>query len=129
MEIKRLRFLPIEIFKTVNNLNTNYMKDVFTPKLHPKARPNDVLVKHHNAITYSTKTLKTLGSKIWNHLPVDIKSETSYSKFKEYIDTWFEPKCRRKFVLINLRYLKCVLITYQRAVMYFKVFADALVWI
>ena len=29
-----------------------------------------------------------------NQLPGDIKSETSYTKFKEYIDTWFVPKCR-----------------------------------
>ena len=46
MEIKRLRVLAIEIFKTVNNRNPNYMKEVFTPKLHPKVRPNDILVKH-----------------------------------------------------------------------------------
>ena len=66
MEIKRLRVLAIEIFKTVNNLNPNYMKDIFTPKLHPKVRPNDILVKYHNTITYSAKSLKTLGPKIWN---------------------------------------------------------------
>ena len=77
MEIKRLRVLAIEIFKTVNNLNPNYMKDIFTPKLHPKVRPNDILVKHHNTITYGTKSLKTLGPKIWNQLPEDIKSDTS----------------------------------------------------
>ena len=47
MEIKRLRVLAIEILKTVNNLNPNYMKDIFIPKLHPKVRPNDILVKHH----------------------------------------------------------------------------------
>ena len=35
MEIMRLRVLAIEIFKTVNNLNPNYMKDIFTPKLQP----------------------------------------------------------------------------------------------
>ena len=75
MKIKRLRVLAIEIFKTVNNLNPNYMKDIFTPKLHPKVRPNDILVKHHNTITYGTKSLKTLGPKIWNQLPEDIKSE------------------------------------------------------
>ena len=34
MEIKRLRILTTEILKTVNNLNPNYMKDIFTPKLH-----------------------------------------------------------------------------------------------
>ena len=64
MEIKRLRVLPIEIFKTVNNLNPNYMNDIFIPKLHPTVRPNDILVKHHNSITYSAKSLKTFGPKI-----------------------------------------------------------------
>ena len=59
IDIKRLRVLASEIFKTVNNLNPNYMKDMFTPKLHPKVRPNDILVKHHNTITYGSKSLKT----------------------------------------------------------------------
>ena len=94
MEIKRLRVLAIEIFKRVNNFNPNYMKDIFTPKLHPKVRRSDTPVKHHNTITYGTKSLKTLGPKIWNQLPGDIKSETSYTKFKENSDTWFGPKCR-----------------------------------
>ena len=58
MEIKRLRVLTIEIFKTVNNFNPNYTKDIFTQKLHPKVRPNDILVKHHNTITCGTKSLK-----------------------------------------------------------------------
>ena len=47
METKLLRFLALKIFKTVNNLNPNYMKDIFTPKLHTKVRPNDILLKHH----------------------------------------------------------------------------------
>ena len=34
MEIKQLRVLAIEIFKKVNNYNPNYLKDIFTPKLH-----------------------------------------------------------------------------------------------
>ena len=58
MEIKRLRVLATEIFKTVKNLNPNYMKDIFTPKVHPKVRSNDILVKHHNTITYGVKRLK-----------------------------------------------------------------------
>ena len=59
----KVRVLVIEIFKTVNNLNPNYMKDIFTPKLHAKVRPNDILVMHHNTITYGTKVLRTLVSK------------------------------------------------------------------
>ena len=94
MEIKRLRVLVIEIFKTISNLNPNNVEDIFAPKLLPKVRPNDILVKHHNTITYGAKSLKTLGPKIWNQLPEDTKSETSFTKFKKYIDTWFGPKCR-----------------------------------
>ena len=44
-----------------------------------------------NTITYGAKSLKTLGPKIRNQLPEGIKPETSYTKFKEYIDTWFGP--------------------------------------
>ena len=73
IKIKRLRVLVIEIFKTVNNLNPNCMKDIFTSKLHTKVRPNDILLKHHNTITYGFKSLNTLGPKIWNHLPEGIK--------------------------------------------------------
>ena len=53
MEIKGLRYLATEIFKTVNNVNPNYMKNIFTPKLHPKVRPNDILVKHRKTIHYT----------------------------------------------------------------------------
>lgn len=63
VEIKRLRVLFIEIFKTTSNLNLNYMKDIFTPKLHAKVRLNDILVMHHNTVTYGTKVLTTLVPK------------------------------------------------------------------
>ena len=69
----------IEIFQTVNNLNPNYMKDIITPKLYPNVKTNDILLKHYNTITYSTKSRKTLGPKIQNQLPENIKSETSYT--------------------------------------------------
>ena len=94
MEIKRLRNLATEIFKTVNNLNPSFMKNIFTSKENAKVRPNNIVVKSHNSATYGDKSLMTLGPKIWNALPENIKSETSYKKFKEYIDLWFGPKCR-----------------------------------
>ena len=50
------------------------MEDIFTPRLHLKVRPNGILVKHHKTIIYDTKSLKTLA-------------KTSYTKFKEYIDS------------------------------------------
>ena len=94
MGIKRLRNLTIAIFKTINNLNPSLMKNIFTSKENARVCPNIIVVKSHNSTTYGDKSLMTLGPKIWNTLPEKIKSETSYKKFKGYIDLWFGPKCR-----------------------------------
>ena len=85
---KRLKVLASEIFKTINNLNPNYMKDIFTLKLHAKIRSNDILAKYHITITYGTKGMKIFGPKKWKQLLGNIKLETFYIKFKEYIETW-----------------------------------------
>ena len=92
MEIKRLRTLATEIFKTINNINPSYMKNIFTPKTNAKIRTHDI--RHHNTATYGDKSLKALGLKIWNKLPTNIKTSTSITKFKEYIRTWFGPSCK-----------------------------------
>ena len=94
MELKRLRNLALEIFKTINDLNPSFMKSIFSAKLNAKVRPNDILVKACKSATFGDKSLTTLGPKIWNALPQNIKAENSYVKFKEYIATWFGPKCK-----------------------------------
>ena len=94
MEIKRLRALATEIFKTINNINPSYKENILTPKIKAKIRPHDIIVRHHNAATDGDKSLSALGSKIWNKFPTNIKSLTSITKFKEYIRTWFGPSCK-----------------------------------
>ena len=85
MEIKWLRGLAIEIFKTVINPNSSYIKGIFTPKLHPKVRPKDFLVKHYNTNRHSAKSLKTLDPIIWNQLQGDIESDTSLSNLRNIL--------------------------------------------
>ena len=87
MQIKRIKQLAIEIFKTVNNLNPDFMKNIFTSKQNARVRPHDLLVRSHNTATYGDKSLKIVGPKIWNALPTEIKRETSLSKFKEYVNS------------------------------------------
>ena len=41
MQIKRITQLAIEIFKTVNNLNPNFTKNIFTNKQNASVRPHD----------------------------------------------------------------------------------------
>ena len=88
MEIKNLRNLATETFKTANNLNSSLIKNMFISKQNTRVCPNNIVVKIHNPATYRDKNLTTVRPKIWNKLPVKIKPETSYKKFKEYIDPW-----------------------------------------
>ena len=94
MQIKRIKQLAIEIFKTVNNLNPDFMKNIFTSKQNARVRPHDLLVRSHNTATYGDKSLKMLGPKIWNAMPTEIKRETSLSKLKEYVNLWSGPSCK-----------------------------------
>ena len=94
MQIKMIKQLAIKIFKTVNNLNPDFMKNVFTSKENVRVRPHDLLVRSHNTATYRDKSLKILGPKIWNALSTKIKRETSLSKFKECVNLWSGPSCK-----------------------------------
>ena len=64
MESKRMMQLPIEIFKTVNNLNLDFMKNIFTTKQNCRVQPYDIIVRNHNTSTYGGKSLNILGPKI-----------------------------------------------------------------
>ena len=72
------------------------MENIFTPKENTQVKKNDIIVKCINASRFGIQSLSSLGPKIWNNLPSNVKSEISFLKFKEYIKTWLGPKCRCK---------------------------------
>ena len=51
MQIKRIKQLAIVIFKTVNSLNPNFMKHIFTSKQNARVRPHDLLIRSHKTVT------------------------------------------------------------------------------
>ena len=73
MEIKRIMQLPIEILKTVINVNPDLMKNIFTTKQNGTVQSYDKIVRNHNTSTYSGKSLRILGPEIWNVLPTNVK--------------------------------------------------------
>ena len=95
LEIRRLRLLTTEIFKTINNLNAPYMKEVF--KLNSRRAdtgPDKLVVQAQFSMKYGSYTLRSLGPKIWNKLPSEIKNSGSLSIFKNSIKTWSGPNCQ-----------------------------------
>ena len=65
MEVKRLRTsLALEIFKTLNNLNPDYMKEIFFKTTNLTHRPFDIEVDHNSSTKHGQKSLKSLGPHI-----------------------------------------------------------------
>ena len=51
-------------------------------------------INGNHTIKYGNKSLICLGPHIFNSLPNQIKKETDYTKFKEFITTWFGIKSK-----------------------------------
>ena len=87
-----MRTLCIEVYKTLNDLNPEFMKNIF--KLRETIRPVREAYKMNlempriNQVTFGTRSLRILGPKIWNSLPLHVKSSENLSLFKEVIKNW-----------------------------------------
>ena len=99
MEIRCMRYLSIEIYKTLNNLNPGYMKDIFQVQqsAYPTRRPYKIKVSRVNQTTFGTRSIWYEGAKIWNHLPNSLKLAETLEIFKSLIKTWEGPNCKCNF--------------------------------
>ena len=78
MNVKRLHFLWVEIYKTINNLKLRFMKQNFELRetnrsVREKYRLN-LNIPDYNQVTFGKKSWRIFGIKIWNSLPYLIKS-------------------------------------------------------
>ena len=92
MEVRTLRTLALETFKTLNDVNPAFMKNRFAKREVPKRRKNNLEIPNRNTVKSGDKSIRSLGPHIWNGLPEEIKNENSYDKFKEYLNTCYGPK-------------------------------------
>ena len=93
IEVRKLRFLAVEVFKTINHLNPSFMTEIFSHNTTRDASRNKLYVKAQNSKKYGTDTLRSLGPKIWNNLPSDFRTSENLPSFKKLINTWNGPSC------------------------------------
>ena len=97
MNVKRLRALCVELYKTINKLNLDFMRDLF--KLRFTNRPvrekykMNMIIPEFNQVSYGKKSLRTFGPKLWNSLPYHIKSSENLESFKRTIKHWNGERC------------------------------------
>ena len=96
MAIKRVHSLCTEIFKSLDNLNAPYMKDLFHRNVsaHSLRSSNDLLVPRVNQTTFGLRSIKYEGAVMWNHLLKHIKTAENIATFKKLIRSWKGPQCK-----------------------------------
>ena len=84
MKVRRMRYLCVEIYKTLNDFNPGYMKDMFEVQqsAYSARRPYNIKVLRVNQTTFGTRSIRYERAKIWNHLPNSLKSAETLEIFK-----------------------------------------------
>ena len=90
----------MEICKTINNLNPDFMRDLSslteTAKLLREIYILNLNMLVHNQVTFGSKSLRVFGHKVWNSLPYHIKSSENLESFKVIIKQWNGTRCSCK---------------------------------
>ena len=97
MSVNRLRNLCVEIYKTINKLNPEFMNNIF------KVNENSRLVIEQyklnletpewNQVTFGAKSLKVYRSKVWNSPPFHTKTSENLIQFKSLMKNWNGNSC------------------------------------
>ena len=69
MKTKRLRRIVYENFKTVNNLNPVFMKDIFQYLPNVTLNKHNLYIHTQNTTKFGNKSLRAFGAHIWSTLP------------------------------------------------------------
>ena len=97
MLISRLKVLALETFKSMQEINTPAMNDLFTQNDVPYSMRNSMkaIQRKRKTATYGLRSISYLGPKIWNELlskNSDI-ANMDLQCFKTFIRTWQGPSC------------------------------------
>ena len=87
IEVRRLRVLVLDVFRSVNKLNPVYMQSLFENNVNSKRYKDDLKVPTENFVTFVGKSVRVLGPLILSMLPAELKREASYGNLKHKLIT------------------------------------------
>ena len=93
---RNLRVLMLEIYKSLNKQNPEFMWDLFSIRETPYTFRTGTLLSLPGTKTtsYGSNALVFRGCSLWNTIPKAIKEVTSVEEFKNKIKTWKGSLCR-----------------------------------
>ena len=98
--VSNYRSLCIEIFKTLNDINPSFIKDIFKLRMTNRPTPEkyklNLEIPKSTQVRFGTKILRYLDPKVWNSLPYHIKSSENLTIFKTLRKNWNGTVCSCK---------------------------------
>ena len=86
-----IQALTVEIYKTLNDLNPTFTKEVFCLKEHNyPTRKQNLFYPHPRTVSYGIETFGYKASQIWRNVPKDIQQVEDISTFKRNIFNYCE---------------------------------------
>ena len=99
---RNLQLLAIEMFKVFKGVAPAFMTDIFpknentfTENVSSNTRSRSIFYNRSNPKkeNYGLQTLRSLGPKVWDMLPIDLKNNPSLAVFKTKIKKWTPHNC------------------------------------
>ena len=96
MHQRNLQFLATELYKALNGLSPDLMKDVFPlndGSSYSTCNRRTFKSRHVKTVRYGTDSLAYLVPKIWELVPNKMKNLESLTAFKTAIKKWKTANC------------------------------------
>ena len=92
---RNLQLLMIEIFKTKNDLNPTFMKDIFAERdnYYSLRNINHLQLPKVRTTIYGTENIQYRGCLLWSTLPSFLKDSSTIQEFKRKIKQWNGDSC------------------------------------
>ncbi|MDP6877649.1 MAG: hypothetical protein QGI18_03550 [Candidatus Marinimicrobia bacterium] len=89
------KVIATEVFKTFNNMNPTYMKNIFQKQTNIRSTRQTLNLKSQpfRSKKYGFNSLRVLAPIIWNSIPNKIKSSKGIAAFKDQIKRWGYNDC------------------------------------
>ena len=95
---KNLQTLMTEMFKTHQNINPNFMKEIFKERenMYSLRNNNEFEIPKIKTVIFGSDTVRYRGPQLWLSLPQDTKNADSIQEFKSKIKNWNCDQCSCK---------------------------------
>ncbi len=108
-EFRKINWLPVQarfeqcvsthIFKYINNGSPVYMKDLFVTaeqtKIKTRSQYGVKLFHPHRSKLSGQKAMSSIGPKVWNSLPEDIRGANNVNIFKHKVKTFYFERIKK----------------------------------